>query len=188
MSPHPAAPTCLNPTWVGGVSLVELLVVVALLGMLASLAAPSFTGLMHRYRVDAVREELLASLQLARVEAIRQNASVIVERQTGCSTVLATGNNWSCGWLLYADKNDNNSRDTQSEPIIQISKLPSQVALHKSANPPLTRVTADRFGQLQPLALHFLIKPEKGDEGSNAILCMGAGARFRWVKGASTCS
>lgn len=171
-----------------GFSLVEMLVVMAVLGVLSALAAPSFAGLIERYRIDAVHDELLASLQLARVEAIRQGVPIVMERQTGCGTVLDSGRNWSCGWQLYADLNGNFNRDAPSEPVLQTSSLPPHTGLHKSANQPLSRVWADRFGQIQPLALHFRIQPVNGNLANGGILCMGAGARFRWIQGASTCT
>jgi type IV fimbrial biogenesis protein FimT len=170
-----------------GFTLVELLVVVALVAVLAALAVPSFAGMFQRHRVDAVRHELLASLQLARVEAIRLGAAVVLERQSDCATVLESGQHWGCGWQMYADLNGNNSRDTATEPILQSSSLPPHTSLHKSANAPLTRVWADRFGQIQPLALHFVIRPVQGDSANGGILCMGAGARFRWIQGAASC-
>jgi type IV fimbrial biogenesis protein FimT len=170
-----------------GFTLVELLVVMAVVGVLSGLAVPRFTDLFQRYRVDAVHQELLASLQLARVEALRLGVAVVVERQTGCATALESPQHWGCGWQLYADHNGNNSRDTATEPVLQTSSLPPHTSLHKSANAPLNRVWADRFGQIQPLALHFLIRPDKGDLAHGGILCMGAGARFRWIRGATSC-
>lgn len=171
-----------------GFTLVELLVAIALVGLLTALALPRFAGFFQRYRADTVRDELLASLQLARVEAIRRGVAVVVERQTGCANLLNSGNNWSCGWQLYADTNGNSSRDAASEPLLQVSNLPPQTLLLKSANPPLGRVWADRFGQIQPLALNFAIRPDNGDSSQGGILCMGSGARFRWIKGATSCT
>lgn len=170
-----------------GFSLVELLVVVALLGILAGLAGPSFTGQFQRYRVDAVREDLIASLQLARTEAIRRGQTVVIEKQTNCAVTLASGQDWSCGWILYPDLNGNASRDAATEPIIQTQDLPPRVTVTKGANNPLNRVASDRFGQLQPIAISFAIAPANGTAANSAVLCIGAGSRVRTIKGATTC-
>lgn len=175
-----------HPRHTRGFSLVEVLVVVALLGILAGLAAPSFSNLFQRYRTDAVREDLVASLQLARVEAVRQGQSVVMERQTGCTT-LASTQDWSCGWILYVDLNNNGSRDTATEPVLQTTDLPPGVTVTKSNVQPHNRVTSDRFGQI-PLALHFLISPTNGSQANGVIVCKGAGSRINSIKGATSCS
>ena len=63
---------------VSGFTTIELLVTVVLLGILASLAAPSFTDMFRRFRVDTAREEFMASVNLARGEAIRQGLPVVI--------------------------------------------------------------------------------------------------------------
>lgn len=165
---------------------MELLVVVALLGILAGLAAPSFSGLFQRYRVDAVREDLIASLQLARVEAVRQGQSVVMLKQTGCMT-LASTRDWSCGWILFVDLNSNGAHDSATEPLLQTTDLPPGVTVTKSDVQPHTRVTSDRFGQI-PLAMHFLISPTNGSQANGVIVCKGAGSRINSIKGATSCS
>ncbi len=167
---------------------MEFLLALCLLGLLSALAAPPFKAQLQRYRVDVAREELLGALQFARAEAVRQDVGVVVERLNGCSAAVISANNWSCGWQIYPDHNANNSRDGPSEPVLQVGHLPTLVNVHKSANQPLGRVTADRFGQLQPLALHFVVNPDNADTAHGGILCMGAGARFRWIRGATSCN
>jgi prepilin-type N-terminal cleavage/methylation domain-containing protein len=48
-----------------GFTLIELMVTVAMLAILASLAAPSFADAIRRQRVESMREEMLASIALA---------------------------------------------------------------------------------------------------------------------------
>lgn len=61
---------------VTGFSLIELMVVVVVLGILSSLAAPSFSSMLTNSRVRTGAEGIVNGLQLARTEAIHRNTNV----------------------------------------------------------------------------------------------------------------
>lgn len=61
-----------------GFTLIEMLVVVAIIGILAALAAPSMTRLLERGRLRGAAEQVASDLQLARTEAIKRNQDVKV--------------------------------------------------------------------------------------------------------------
>lgn len=58
--------------------MVELLVVVAVLGILASLAVPSFRSLIQSQQVKNASFEMFSLLSLARSEAIKRNSNVTI--------------------------------------------------------------------------------------------------------------
>lgn len=77
-----------------GFTLVELLVVVALLAIVAALAAPSFTDQLARRRLEGVSTDLSTDLQFARTQAVDDRATVRLLTETGGSQyriVKATG-------------------------------------------------------------------------------------------------
>ena len=59
-----------------GFTLVELLITVAVFGMLLALAAPSFSSWIRNAKVRTAAEAILNGLQLARGEAVRRNVQV----------------------------------------------------------------------------------------------------------------
>ncbi|MBV7561368.1 GspH/FimT family pseudopilin [Pseudomonas sp. sia0905] len=61
-----------------GFTLVELMVALALVGILATLAAPAFQGSMERSRADSDINELRTALSFARLEAINKSRSITV--------------------------------------------------------------------------------------------------------------
>lgn len=75
-----------------GVTLVELMVTVAVLAIIASIATPSFVNLTRRSRLVSSGNEVVAMLQLAKMEAIRTNGLVEVCPTTDGET--CSGANW----------------------------------------------------------------------------------------------
>jgi type IV fimbrial biogenesis protein FimT len=61
-----------------GVTVIELMIVVAVVAILASLAGPSFRSLLDRQRVRSAAANLNVDVQYARSEAVRNNAPVTV--------------------------------------------------------------------------------------------------------------
>lgn len=102
----------MTPRQQKGVTLIELMVTVAILGIFASIAAPSFRGLLARDRTTAVANDLLASIQLARSEAVRYNSNArICARNTTNNDLCATS--WDNGWIVQADQlNNDGTPDT----------------------------------------------------------------------------
>lgn len=70
---HPAS---LTGTLPAGFSLVELMVVIALVAIMAGIAAPSFQDMVASQRLRTAGSALNESLWLARSEAIKRNVSV----------------------------------------------------------------------------------------------------------------
>lgn len=83
----------LRPTETG-FTLTELMVVVAVLGVLAAIALPSFQSLTQSQQVKAASFDLFSSLSLARSEAIKRNGNVEV---TPNDT-----DDWGAGWEIAA--------------------------------------------------------------------------------------
>ena len=77
-----------------GFSLIELMVVVAVVAILAVVAYPSLTSVINSNRLSSNANELVASLQFARSEAIRRNARVSVCGSSNGTTCDGTWTNW----------------------------------------------------------------------------------------------
>jgi len=69
-----------------GFSLVELVMVVAIVGVLSAIAIPRYAGTVTRYRLDAAADRMVADLKLARRHATTSSSDVAV-------TVTATALN-----------------------------------------------------------------------------------------------
>lgn len=87
-----------------GVTLLELMVAVAVAGVLLAIGIPSFRYFILDSRRISLGNELLASMMMARSESIKQGRTVIVcgyaEDSSGQPTCLGSGGNWNVGWIV----------------------------------------------------------------------------------------
>lgn len=89
-----------------GVTLVELFVVMALLGIAVGFALPGMRQWVDSARLGTLVRAFHADIQLARTEAIRRGERVVMcvaEGATACSTMPG----WHQGWLMFVDVNNN---------------------------------------------------------------------------------
>jgi type IV fimbrial biogenesis protein FimT len=115
-----------------GFTLLEALVVLALLAVLLSLAAPSLQGLRQKHQMQSHAEQLQASLLLARTEALRRQQRVTLcvrapAVQAGPECAMA--GTWAQGWVVFVDGNNSGRREA-SEPVLQLNEsLPGFLTL-----------------------------------------------------------
>jgi type IV fimbrial biogenesis protein FimT len=88
-----------------GVSLVELLVVVAIAAILLGIGVTSFQGLTITNRISGEINNLLADMQYARSEAIKQGQNVVVCVSTSGADCTG-GTSWDQGWIVFVDPNN----------------------------------------------------------------------------------
>jgi len=77
-----------------GFTLIEMLVVVAILGVLAALVAPSFNEQLARRRLEGVTTDLTTDLQFARTQAVDDRSAAafsLITQNSGTSYTLVNG-------------------------------------------------------------------------------------------------
>lgn len=89
--------------------MVELVVVMAIAAILATLAFPSFRTLMQNQRLGTQANEFIADLNFARSEAVKRVAVAGVCVSTDGAT--CTGGSWAAGRIIFADVNSDGGWD-----------------------------------------------------------------------------
>ena len=185
-----------------GFTMIELMIVVAIMAILIALAAPSFTPLIERWRVRDSAETLTSSLYYARSEAIKRGGNVIIAKNpnTADCTTATADTQWGCGWRIFFDVNGNGSQDacvvanTPNECDLQTTPAPTRLQINLPSS--TASITVDRWGMLShtggattptPMLFELMPKDKTLADSSAAKLCTGMGGRIVRIKGSDTC-
>lgn len=81
-----------------GLTLIELLTVLAIAGIMVTIAVPSFVSVVTKSRMNGEVSSVLGALNFARSEATKRGLSVAVCQRSG--NTCAAVNDWSSGWRV----------------------------------------------------------------------------------------
>lgn len=80
-----------------GFTLTELLITVAIVGIVASVAIPGLRDFITATRISSQANDFLAAIAFARSEAVKRNTTITLCPSPDGSTCSS---NWSAGWIV----------------------------------------------------------------------------------------
>lgn len=89
-----------------GFTLIELVMSIAIVGILLTVGIPSFRELITNNRIVTQTNDFVSTLAHARAEAVRRNTRVTVCRSnTGTSSTpsCVPSSSWADGWIVFTD-------------------------------------------------------------------------------------
>ena len=177
-----------------GLTLIELMLVLAMVAVVTSLAAPSFRSLWVKRSVLLAAETLLGDLRYARSEALKRTKTVLVCQSSNGSSCTRDGTAWVDGWLVFTDGNGNgqvdDANDGPAEDLLRVqSALPSLAAIASNVSTGHS-IAYQATGSAKSAAQTIVFTPA-GSVPANSIraLCISLQGRARLgPAGADSCS
>ncbi|MDM0054915.1 GspH/FimT family pseudopilin [Variovorax fucosicus] len=174
-----------------GFTLIELMVVIAMLAILLALAAPSFQEMRKNSQVTTLGNEFVMGAAFARGEAISRNQCVTMCMAADISAatpVCATaGLEWNVGWIIFANnKCDDNAADSTAELLKAYLGDPSGPSMAAPAADALRKVQFNSRGMAGSLtAKSSLSLTPAGESTATKAVCLDRTGRARVAKAGS---
>ena len=173
-----------------GFTMIELMVVIAIVAILTTLAAPSFKQMIQSTTISSSVNSFLADIRYARSESIRRGGSVVMCRSESpevtdpnCGTGSGTGGvGWRTGWFIFHDLDRDGSKDA-NEPLLRVQSPLTSIdkALETSGGGSSTKFKFTATGRMQTLSSatgiqfggsQFAVEQQR-------VVCINVGGRAR---------
>jgi type IV fimbrial biogenesis protein FimT len=108
-----------------GFTLLETLVVITVLGVLLTIAAPSFNEMLYQNRLQAGVNQIAADVAYARSEAIRRGVNVVVcfsTDQSSCANRSTVGVGWKDYRLIFTDQDADTYYSSSTESLLRVGE------------------------------------------------------------------
>jgi type IV fimbrial biogenesis protein FimT len=177
----------LSPRRVGGFTLVEAMVVIAISAILMVLAAPSMRNLIESNGVSDSVDSLTGSIAFARAEAIKRGVPVAICPSNAATTgtvACETGTEWANGWIVFVDYAGDGALATNDSVLRMQGSFTKNGAITLA---PAGTLVFKPMGTLGSRAAGFTFASPSSISSLSKMVCVGLGGRARVVSG-SSCS
>lgn len=165
-----------------GFSLVELIIAIAILAILLAIGLPSFQGSLRSNRVTSTTNELIASISLARSEALRNPGGAVL-----CTTEdgATCGGNWNNGWMVWVDVDGDGAPGGPNDRVLRYVQGKNQ--MNVTATSPggaafASSITFDNRGRADLFTRTITVQPDVCPAGVQLVreidISLSGQARF----------
>jgi len=118
-----------------GFTLLELMIVIAMMGVLMAVGIPSFKAMLTTNEMADTTNELVLSIRKARAAAISSGRNTIVCSSTDGQTCSGAAGNWNKGWLVMVDRNIDGSYLIANDELLWVHQLKSNTTITITPSP-----------------------------------------------------
>lgn len=104
-----------------GLTLTETMITLAVASILLTAAVPPMQDFITRNRMSTEVNTFIASLHLARSEAVKRMQNIKVCPANPDFTACSGSTDWEGGWMVFLDVNNDNSVTSGSDVVLQQS-------------------------------------------------------------------
>lgn len=158
-----------------GVSLIELMMVLAIVAILASLAVPGFTNSRSRIELRGNTSALETNLAWARSEAVKRNRDLVLCPDGG--ELCADSTDWSNGWIGFVDMNRDRKRQLDEPVLLQQAPI-DKLSISSSTGRKRVRFTPNGMAMGSNLTI-TLCHENRAIEGTQVIVSIIGRIRSR---------
>lgn len=116
-----------------GFTLMELLVVIALIAVFVTVAVPSYHKMLEDNRIVAALNAFAGTLAESRSEAVTRGVNVVVcpsdNAVSGSPTCASAGTAWASGWISFVDADNSHDFNSGDTLLRQHGPLDSTIVL-----------------------------------------------------------
>ncbi len=161
-----------------GFTLVELMITIAIIGVLAVIAAPGFFQFVRGQRAVGQVNDFVAAINLARNEAITRGVPIAVCGTSSPNSATAGSGacdgQWSQGWLVFTDSAGTAGAFDGSDELLRAGDGTPGSSLTADDGSSFVRFAADGSA---PNRTNFTLSPDKAPAGEDRVIELSATGR-----------
>jgi type IV fimbrial biogenesis protein FimT len=187
-----------------GFTMVELMVVIALIAILAMLAAPVLSTYVSRSTLRALSTDFSLGLQRARLEAINRNMCVTMcmSSNAGLDSPKCTdsGDEWGIGWIVFLNPTCDttittaNPKTIRNETVVLVRQTAGERYSIQNGDSGTRSVTFSARGNTRSTVgksfnmSDTAIPSSSPDEKYNRTICLDMMGRVRTIESLTSCT